>query len=103
VAEGTPASLKHSVGHDVVVAEVEGDAIRAIEALRSIEGLEPAWSSDGTLTVNVPDGAAALGTVAVTLGKEGLQIKSLTMRTPTLDDVFMTMTGSRIEQSKALS
>jgi ABC-2 type transport system ATP-binding protein len=103
VAEGTPASLKHSVGHDVVVAEVEGDAIRAIEALRSIEGLEPAWSSDGILTVNVPDGAAALGTVAVTLGQEGLQIKSLSMRTPTLDDVFMTMTGSRIEQSKALS
>jgi ABC-2 type transport system ATP-binding protein len=103
VAEGTPASLKHSVGHDVVVAEVEGDAIRAIDALRSIEGLEPEWSGDGILTVNVPDGAAALGTVAVTLGQEGLQIKSLTMRTPTLDDVFMTMTGSRIEQSKALS
>jgi ABC-2 type transport system ATP-binding protein len=103
VAEGTPASLKHSVGHDVVVAEVEGDAIRAIEALRSIEGLEPAWGSDGILTVNVSDGAAALGTVAVTLGQEGLQIKSLSMRTPTLDDVFMTMTGSRIEQSTALS
>jgi ABC-2 type transport system ATP-binding protein len=103
VAEGTPACLKHSVGHDVVVAEVEGDAIRAIEALRSIEGLEPAWDSDGILSVNVPDGAAALGTVAVTLGQEGLQIKSLTMRTPTLDDVFMAMTGSRIEPSKALS
>jgi ABC-2 type transport system ATP-binding protein len=101
VAEGTPADLKHSVGHDVVVAEVEGDAMRALEALRSIEGLEPAWSGDGILTVNVPDGAAALGTVAVTLGREGLQIKSLTMRTPTLDDVFMTMTGSRIEQGTA--
>jgi ABC-2 type transport system ATP-binding protein len=101
VAEGTPADLKHSVGHDVVVAEVEGDAMRALEALRSIEGLEPAWSGDGILTVNVPDGAGALGTVAVTLGREGLQIKSLTMRTPTLDDVFMTMTGSRIEQGTA--
>ena len=25
VAEGSPAALKHSVGHDVIVAEVEGD------------------------------------------------------------------------------
>jgi ABC-2 type transport system ATP-binding protein len=102
VAEGTPTALKHSVGHDVIVAEVEGSGVRALDALRSFEGLEPAWNADGTLTVNVTDGAAALGTVAVTLGRAGLQIKSLTMRTPTLDDVFMAMTGSRIEESEAL-
>ncbi len=102
VAEGTPAALKHSVGHDMIVAEVEGDGIGALEALRSIEGLEPTWNTDGTLRVNTPDGAAALGTVAVTLGRAGLQIKNLTMRTPTLDDVFMATTGSRIEQSGAL-
>jgi ABC-2 type transport system ATP-binding protein len=102
VAEGSPAALKHSVGHDVIVAEVAGDGIGALEALRSIEGLEPAWDADGQLTVHTPDGAAALGTVAVTLGRAGLHIKSLTMRTPTLDDVFMAMTGSRIEESEAL-
>jgi ABC-2 type transport system ATP-binding protein len=100
VAEGTPATLKHSVGHDVIVAEVAGDGVAALQALRSIEGLEPAWNTDGTLTVNTPDGAAALGTVAVTLGRTGLQIKNLTMRTPTLDDVFMAMTGSRFEESE---
>jgi ABC-2 type transport system ATP-binding protein len=102
VAEGSPAALKHSVGHDVIVAEVEGDGIGALDALRSIDGLEAAWSIDGTLTVNTLDGAATLGTVAVTLGRAGLQINGLTMRTPTLDDVFMAMTGSRIEKSHAL-
>ena len=102
VAEGSPAALKHSVGHDVIVAEVDGDGTGALEALRSIEGAEPTWNADGTLTVNTPDGAAALGTVAVTLGRAGLQLKGLTMRTPTLDDVFMAMTGSRIEEDEAL-
>ncbi len=102
VAEGTPTALKHSVGHDVIVAEVEGNGVGAMDALRSLEGLEPAWNADGILTVDVPDGARALGTVAVTLGQEGLQIKSLTMRTPTLDDVFMAMTGSRMEESDVL-
>ncbi len=102
VAEGSPAVLKRSVGHDVIVAEVEGDHARALEALRSIEGLEPAWSTDGSLIVNTPDAAAALGGVAMTLGRTGYQIKSLTMRTPTLDDVFMAVTGTRIQQSEVL-
>lgn len=102
VAEGTPADLKHAVGHDVIVAEVEGDGgTGALEALRSIEGVEPTWNADGSLTVNTPDGAAALGAVAVTLARAGLQLKGLTMRTPTLDDVFMAMTGSRIEKDEA--
>jgi ABC-2 type transport system ATP-binding protein len=102
VAEGTPTTLKHSVGHDVIVADVEGDRAGALDALRAVEGIEPAWNADGTLAVNTPDGAAALGTVAMTLGRAGLQIKSLTMRTPSLDDVFMATTGSRIQERGAL-
>jgi ABC-2 type transport system ATP-binding protein len=100
VAQGSPTDLKHSVGHDVIVAEVEGVGGRALDSLRCIEGLDPAWSADGTITVNTSDGAAALGTVAVALGRTGLHIKSLTMRTPTLDDVFMAMTGSRIDREE---
>jgi ABC-2 type transport system ATP-binding protein len=103
VAQGSPADLKHSVGHDVIVAEVEGEGTGAVDTLRSIEGLDSAWSADGTITVNTSDGRAALGTVAVALGRTGLHIKSLTMRTPTLDDVFMEMTGSRIDKEEVHS
>jgi ABC-2 type transport system ATP-binding protein len=86
------------VGHDVIVAEVEGNVRGAVAALRSIDELDSISGTDGTITVNSPDGPAALGTVAMTLGRAGLQVKSLSMRTPTLDDVFMEMTGSRIER-----
>jgi ABC-2 type transport system ATP-binding protein len=103
VAQGSPADLKHSVGHDVIVAEVEGEGTGAVDALRSIEGLDSASSADGTITVNTADGPAALGTVAVALGRTGLHVKSLTMRTPTLDDVFMEMTGSRIDREEVHS
>ncbi len=102
VIEGAPTALKHLVGHDVIVAEIEGSGAAALESLRSVEGVESAWTPEGTLTVNAPDGAAALGTVAVALGRAGVQITGLTMRTPTLDDVFMAATGSRIEKSEAL-
>ena len=40
MAEGAPAVLKHSVGHDVIVAEVDGDGTRALETLRSFEELD---------------------------------------------------------------
>src|SRR5580692_6634548 len=48
VAEGPPASLKHSVGHDVIVAEVEGDGTEPVDALHSIEGVQAAWRDAGT-------------------------------------------------------
>jgi ABC-2 type transport system ATP-binding protein len=103
VAEGTPAALKRSVGHDVIVAEVDGDGLGALEALRSIEGVAPTWNADGTLTINTPNGAAALAPVAVTLSRAGLSLKGLSMRAPTLDDVFMAMTGARIADEEILS
>jgi ABC-2 type transport system ATP-binding protein len=100
MVEGSPTALKHSVGHDVIVAEVEGNGTEPIDALRSIEGIQATWSDAGTITVNSPDGPAALGAIAVALGRSGLHIRSLTMRTPTLDDVFMETTGARIEQEE---
>ena len=101
VAEGTPADLKHSVGHDVIVADVDGDDDPQRSMRCEPRGIESSWNADGTLTVNTRDGAAALGPVAVALGRAGLELKSLTMRTPTLDDVFRQMTGARIEEQKA--
>jgi ABC-2 type transport system ATP-binding protein len=103
VAEGSPTTLKRSVAHDVIVAEVEGNSCGAVDALGSIDGLDSVSRTDSKITVNTRDGPAALGTVAVALGRTGLEIRSLTMRTPTLDDVFMEMTGSRIERDELRS
>ena len=102
MAQGSPTDLKHSIGHDVIVAEVDGDGAGAVHTLSAIEGWDSARCADGTITVNTLDGPAALGPVAVALGKKGLHIKSLTMRTPTLDDVFMAVTGSRIERKASI-
>ena len=44
--------------------------------------------------MSTPDAAAALAPVAMELGRSGSQVKSLAIRTPTLDDVFREMTHS---------
>ena len=46
---------------------------------------------------NLADGPATISAVAVALSGCGVPIRDLTLRTPTLDDVFLELTGTRIE------
>ena len=51
------------------------------------------------LTVSAADGAAVISPVAVALSGCDVTVRELTLRTPTLDDVFLELTGNRIETS----
>jgi ABC-2 type transport system ATP-binding protein len=101
VAEGSPTELKRSLGHDVIVARVEGDDPAAIARLGGLEGVDEVISDGGSIVVTTADGPSALSPVALLLGTTSLEVKSLTLRTPTLDDVFMELTGLSIEDHVA--
>ncbi|MBA3303405.1 MAG: DUF4162 domain-containing protein, partial [Acidimicrobiia bacterium] len=101
VAEGTPEALKRAVGEDVIVAEVDGDPGLARGAVTAIDGIDTVEVHGGELTISVHDGAAALSPVAVALAGCGVGVRSLTMRTPTLDDVFLSLTGGHLEAGEA--
>jgi ABC-2 type transport system ATP-binding protein len=97
VAEGTPAALKRSVGSDLIVARVDGDAARAVPALRGLEGIGQVDVHGNELVVATDNGSAAVSAVAVALAACAVTVRDLTLRTPTLDDVFLELTGTRIE------
>jgi ABC-2 type transport system ATP-binding protein len=97
VAEGTPAELKRSVGSDVVIARVDGDPATVAPSLRRVPGVREVDVRGTELVIATDDGAAALSPVAVALAGGGVPVRELTMRTPTLDDVFLELTGARIE------
>jgi ABC-2 type transport system ATP-binding protein len=97
VAEGTPAELKRAQGADVVVAEVEGSDPSAVRLLADLCLVDAVQAGDGRLTISTLDGAAALASIAQVLGRTDLTVQSLTIRTPTLDDVFLTLTGTRLQ------
>ena len=99
VAEGTPADLKQSVGSDVIIAKGQpGDAQRIIKALATIDDLGPVESAGDEVVISVVNGAKAISPVAVALSEQGIVIEGLTLRTPTLDDVFLRLTGERMNE-----
>ena len=49
------------------------------------------------MMVSTGDGPATISAVAVALSQCGVPIRDLTLRTPTLDDVFLELTGTRID------
>jgi ABC-2 type transport system ATP-binding protein len=96
IAEGTPDELKRSVGSDVIVARVADGAERACTAVEAVSGVQHVDVHGDELAIRADDGAAALSPVAVALHDCGVQVRSLTLRTPTLDDVFLELTGGHI-------
>jgi ABC-2 type transport system ATP-binding protein len=97
VAEGTPADLKRSVGSDMIVARVDGDTRAARAALEPVSGVLGVEAHGNEILVSTGDGPATISAVAVALSQCGVPIRDLTLRTPTLDDVFLELTGTRIE------
>jgi ABC-2 type transport system ATP-binding protein len=97
VAEGSPADLKRSVGSDVIIAKGQpGDAERITKALEAVHGLGAVESAGDEVVISVTNGAKAISPVAVALSEAGIAVEALTLRTPTLDDVFLHVTGERM-------
>ncbi len=98
VAEGTPDELKRSIGNDVIFARLEGDAAPACPLVESVAGVHSVEARGSELVITAVDGAATIGPVAVALNNCEVPLRDLTLRTPTLDDVFLELTGSHIQR-----
>jgi ABC-2 type transport system ATP-binding protein len=98
-AEGEPAALKRDIGTDVIQAEVDGDVEAAADAVRAVEGIDEVQVHDNELAMATGDGAALIAQVAVALNGCGVPVRSLTLRTPTLDDVYLQVTGTHFATS----
>jgi ABC-2 type transport system ATP-binding protein len=99
VAEGTPDELKRRVGNDVIIAVVDGRADASRQAVQAVGGVLSVEVRGDELLITATDGAATIGAVAVALNTVA-PVRHLTLRTPTLDDVFLELTGNRIESDE---
>ena len=97
VEQGAPAELKRAVGADVIVVDLPADAIAPAAAVaETVPRVDAVTRGRRGITIATADGAATIGSVAVALSAAGLHPRSLTVRTPSLDDVFLLATGYRM-------
>lgn len=99
IAEGTSAELKANLGRTVIEAGF-GEAASTVQARDSLESLgKTEIEDDGhTIKVLVTDGAKAVLDFARILNSQNLEPETLTVREPTLDDVFLSLTGHVAEE-----
>lgn len=96
VAIDTPQALKASVGKDRVQIQTADD-VRAIEALRDAFGIE-ASVHEGAVTFSVASGEQFVPRLFAELS---VPIRSVSVSRPSLDDVFMSYTGTTIRDAEA--
>jgi ABC-2 type transport system ATP-binding protein len=98
VAEGTPEQLKRRIpgGHIRLQFahpdELEAAAAALGEAVRDDEALALNIQSDGSVK--------SLRALLDRLDRESVEVESLSVHTPDLDDVFLTLTGQPTTESK---
>jgi len=100
IAEGTADELKDHVGGERLEVRLEdpADADRAIAALAEMADERPVLE-DGTVRVLVRRRSGAIAEAVRRL--DGVGIDDISLRRPTLDDVFLALTGHAAEEAPA--
>ncbi|WP_417580036.1 ATP-binding cassette domain-containing protein [Pelagibacterium sp.] len=101
VAEGTQAELKKKLSGDMVSITMarETDVASAAELAGQLEGADTPTVQDCTVSLNVPDGGAVLPRLLRDLDRKGVEIVGVELKQPTLDDVFLALTGRSLREA----
>jgi ABC-2 type transport system ATP-binding protein len=104
IAEGTPDALKDRVGGERLEVRLadpgqDQDAARALLAMTD----EPPATEGGTVRITVRRGSGTIVEAVRRLDDAGVGVDDLVLRRPTLDDVFLTLTGRAAESDDDLT
>jgi ABC-2 type transport system ATP-binding protein len=101
IAEGTAAELKARLGTTIIRVELAGEA-RVDEAKGVLAELGPTDLGDDRMSVEVKvsDGGRSLLEAVRRLDSAGIEPEAVTVREPSLDDVFLTLTGRHVESAR---
>ncbi len=98
VAEGTPDELKSSIGGDVITLTFRTDD----DAIKAQTIIENSDIEDNQIRVTVENGAEKIPNLLNQLVSKDINVQSVSANKPSLDDVFLKVTGYRLEGNKTL-
>jgi ABC-2 type transport system ATP-binding protein len=103
IADGTSDELKDRVGGEHLEVHLEdlADADRAIEALAEITDEQPVLE-DGTVSAAVRQRSGMIADAVLRLNAADVAIDDIALRRPTLDDVFIALTGHVAEEDEVV-
>ncbi len=104
IAAGTPDELKGQAGRDVIEIRphTATDLAAVQDVLRAVGVEEPRVAADlHRVSTPVDRGATDLATVVRLLDERSLAVDDVGLRRPTLDEVFLTLTGAPIDGDAA--
>ncbi|HEV8562836.1 MAG TPA: ATP-binding cassette domain-containing protein [Actinophytocola sp.] len=102
VAEGSPSELKAQVSGDGVEIGVPADQVAgAADIAGTLPGAHEVSTVDETVRFRVPRGDTAMPELLRALDSAGIPMTSMQVHRPTLDDVFLTLTGRTLRDAEA--
>ena len=100
VAEGTPDELKQQISGDVVTLGLSAsDTPGAETVLKQESYVHRTETTEGGLRLYVAEGATAIPHMLRALDGSGMQLRSIELHRPSLDDVFLAKTGRSLRES----
>jgi ABC-2 type transport system ATP-binding protein len=103
VASGTPESLKQQVSGDAVrLSLADGDRRDTVlKVVDSLPGATESAADADLVSFRVPRGGSVLPGLLRTLDAQGVELEGVEVHRPTLDDVFLTMTGRSLRDDES--
>jgi oleandomycin transport system ATP-binding protein len=103
IAHDTPEGLKRTIGGQRIrVRPADRDRLGDVgRILAEISGKNPQPTGRDELTAAVDTGEQALATTVGRLAAEGIGVTELSLHLPSLDEVFLTLTGQRVGDNPA--
>jgi ABC-2 type transport system ATP-binding protein len=102
VAEGSPAELKARIAGDLITLQLGGteEAGRAADRVRRLEGVREAAVFENQARITVDRGDLRVLQLMKALGEAGMDVMSVQISRPSLDDVFLTLTGHTLRDAQ---
>ena len=101
VAEGTPEELKRAVAGDVVTLTVGGEQQRAFDLIKDQAFVREAKLDHESMQLYVDRGEVAMPLILRLLEDANMQLLTVELHRPSLDDVFLRQTGRSLRESAA--
>ena len=101
-AQGTPIELKKTIGNDIVSIKLSEDNYEIRSKLLDLPSVTSVEQDNKIFTISMADASKHISELVTTLSALGQRPEELSIRTPTLDDVFLEVTGSHLKENETI-